>query len=93
MKTLTGSLIFCAAILTISCAPAVIMPDIPYRSYESLKAEEPDCTVHLDILQIAGENLSLQQCLDTVFCYRNTWKYWENNYRVIEAQLEAAADK
>ena len=97
-----SSVILTAMISLSACgAPRVVTPEINLRSYESLKETQPDCMAQIGALEAAREMTDpLTQCpavtddliLDALYCYRSVWKHWENEYRVLDAELDAAQD-
>lgn len=80
------SVIFLILISTASCAPKIVTPEIEYRSYAELKADQLNCGGELSALT-AAEVKSDELILDTLFCYRSVWKYWENEYLILDTQL------
>jgi hypothetical protein len=100
-----GSMKYLSVILTMvislyACgAPRVVTPEINHRSYEALKETQPGCMAQIGALEAAREMTDpLTQCpavtddliLDALYCYRSVWKHWENEYRVLDAELDAA---
>jgi len=71
-----------------SCAPKLVTPEIDYKHYPELKENQPDCGGELSALTSA-EIKSDQQILNTLFCYRTVWKYWENEYQILDSQIES----
>lgn len=96
------SVILTAMISISACgAPRVVTPEISHRSYESLKETQPDCMAQIGALEAAREMTDpLTQCpavkddliLDALYCYRSVWKHWEKEYRVLDAELDAAQE-
>lgn len=96
------SVILTAMISLSACgAPKVVTPEINRRSYESVKETQPDCRAQIGALEAAREMADpLTRCtavtddliLDALYCYRSVWKHWENEYRVLDAELDAAQD-
>jgi len=82
------SVIFLILISMASCAPKLVRPEIDYQPYSELKKNQPNCGGELAALT-AAEVKSDQLILDTIFCYRSIWKYWEGEYQILDAQLEA----
>jgi len=82
------SVIFLILINTASCAPKFVSPHIEYKTYAELKEEQPECGGELAALT-ATEEKSDKMILDTLFCYRSVWKYWEGEYQILDAQMEA----
>ena len=82
------SVIFLILISITSCAPKIVTPEIDYRSYAELKHSQPNCGGELSALTSA-EVKSDKLILDTLFCYRSIWKYWENEYLILDTQLES----
>ncbi|GJM14967.1 MAG: hypothetical protein DHS20C13_02940 [Thermodesulfobacteriota bacterium] len=80
------SVIFLILISFTSCAPRIITPRVDYQPYEELKESQPNCGGELSALTSA-EVKSDQLILDTLFCYRTVWKYWENEYLILDTQL------
>lgn len=75
-------------ILTSSCHHTIVVtPKQYHKTYQELKASEPSCMEQLNVLQNVG---GTQACLDTIYCYRSGWKYWENEYQVLDTQLKEA---
>jgi len=71
-----------------SCAPKLVTPEIDYKHYPELKENQPDCGGELSALTSA-EIKSDQLILDTLFCYRTVWKYWEREYQILDSQIES----
>jgi hypothetical protein len=65
-----------------------VTPKIEYKSYVELKKEQPECGGELAALT-AAEEKSDKLILDTLFCYRSIWKYWEEEYQILDAQMGA----
>ena len=82
------SVIFLILISFTSCAPKIVTPEIDYKQYTELKEHQPDCERELSTLT-NSEVKSDQLILDTLFCYRTVWKYWENEYQILDSQLES----
>jgi len=82
------SVILLILISTASCAPRLVTPQIEYKTYAELKKEQPECGGELAALT-AAEEKSDKLILDTLFCYRSIWKYWEGEYQILDVQLEA----
>ncbi len=80
------SAIFLILISFASCAPKLVTPEIGYRSYSELKNDQPNCGGELSALTSA-EVKSDELILKTLFCYRTIWKYWENEYLILDTQL------
>ena len=80
------SVILVILISAASCAPKIVIPQIEYKAYTELVETQPDCSVELEALTDA-EHKSDQLILDTLYCYRKVWKYWENEYQIIDTQL------
>ncbi|MCH8014694.1 MAG: hypothetical protein IH823_07975 [Candidatus Dadabacteria bacterium] len=36
-----------------------------------------------------SEVKSDQLILDTLYCYRTVWKYWEREYQILDSQIES----
>ncbi|MEW6146112.1 MAG: hypothetical protein AB1598_13960 [Thermodesulfobacteriota bacterium] len=95
-----SSVILAAAINLSACAaPRVITPEISRESYEALKESQPDCKMQIGALEAARELpdpltacpiVSDDLILDALYCYRSVWKHWENAYRVLDTELDAA---
>ena len=81
------SVIFLILISLTSCAPKVVTPKIDYQSYAELKQAQPNCGGELSALT-ASEEKSDELILETIFCYRSVWKYWENEYLILDTQLQ-----
>lgn len=81
------SVIFLILISTASCAPKVVTPEIDYQPYAELKQAQPDCGGELSALT-STEVKSDELILNTLFCYRTIWKYWENEYLILDTQLQ-----
>jgi len=82
------SVIFLILISITSCAPKIVTPKIDYQHYTELKANQPDCGGELSALthsKVKSDKL----ILDTIYCYRSVWKYWENEYQILDSQLES----
>ena len=92
MQSLSVILTVLISLNLLSCAPAVIMPEIEYISYPELKQSEPDCTAEIEALEALEEKTD-DSVLEALFCYRSVWKHWENSYRVLDAQLQAIKDR
>lgn len=86
------SVIFLILISFASCAPKIVTPQIEYQSYGELKQSQPNCGGELSALT-ASEIKSDDLILDTIFCYRTIWKYWEGEYIILHTQLEAVTEK
>lgn len=86
------SVIFLILISATSCASKIVTPDIERRSYVEFKCAQPDCGRVLSALRYS-EVKSDRLILDTLFCYRSVWKYWENEYEILDAQLGAIYQK
>jgi hypothetical protein len=82
------SVIFLILISAASCAPKLVTPEIDYNHYAELKQVQPNCGGELSALTSA-EVKSDKLILDTLFCYRSIWKYWENEYLILDTQLES----
>jgi len=85
--------------LSACAAPKLITPEINRESYEALKESQPGCKAQIGALEAARETADpLTTCpivrddliLDALYCYRSVWKHWENAYRVLDAELDAA---
>jgi hypothetical protein len=72
----------------LSCVPKVVTPEINRASYIELKDTEPDCAREIVVLQESPDKPD-ELVLDALYCYRKVWKHWENEYRVLDAQLES----
>lgn len=75
-------------------APRVVTPEISRKSYEELKETQPDCTAQIGALEAAEDKtdpapVTSDLILDALYCYRSVWKHWENEYRVLDSQLDA----
>lgn len=81
------SVIFLILISFTSCAPKFVAPQIDYQSYGELKKNQPNCGGELSALT-ASEEKSDELILNTLFCYRSVWKYWENEYLILDTQLQ-----
>lgn len=81
------SVIFLILISLTSCAPKIVTPEIDYQSYSELKRNQPNCGGELSALTSA-EVKSDKLILDTLFCYRTICKYWENEYLILDTQLQ-----
>ena len=103
VRSMKYSSVILTAMISISAcgAPRVVTPEISRKSYESLKETQPDCMAQIGALEAAREMTDpLTQCpavtddliLDALYCYRSVWKHWENEYRVLDAELDAAQD-
>jgi len=71
-----------------ACVPQVVVPEIDYKHYPELKENQPDCGGELSPLTHSKVK-SDQLILDTLFCYRAVWKYWENEYQILDSQIES----
>jgi len=102
IRSMKYSSVILAAMISLSAcsAPKVIAPEINRDSYEALKESQPDCKMQIGALEAARETADpLTTCpivwddliLDALYCYRSVWKHWENAYRVLDAELDAAA--
>ena len=72
----------------LSCVPNVVTPEIERVSYVELKETEPDCSREIQVLQESPDKPD-ELVLDALYCYRRVWKHWENEYRVLDSQLES----
>ncbi len=82
------SVIFLIVISLASCAPKIVTPEIDYKHYTELKDHQPNCGGELSALahaQVKSDRL----ILDALYCYRRVWKYWENEYQILDSQLES----
>ena len=75
-------------------APRVVTPEISRKSYKALKETQPDCSAQIGALEAAEDKtdpaaVTSDLILDALYCYRSVWKHWENEYRVLDAQLDA----
>lgn len=75
-------------------APKVVTPEISRKSYKVLKETQPDCSAQIGALEAAEDKtdpapVTSDLILDALYCYRSVWKHWENEYRVLDAQLDA----
>ena len=82
------SVILIALISLASCAPKVVTPRIDYKSYAMLKDSQPNCGKELQTLAEASVK-SDELILDTLFCYRSVWKYWEGEYLILDTQIQS----
>ncbi len=101
VRSMKYSSVILAAMISFSAcaAPKVITPEINRESYVALKETQPDCKMQIGALEAARETADpLTTCpivrddliLDALYCYRSVWKHWENAYRVLDAELDAA---
>lgn len=83
-------------------APKVITPEISRKSYAEIRETQPDCRAQIMALEAAGErtdpatgcsSVTNELVLDALYCYRRVWKHWENEYRVLDAGLDAMESK
>ena len=87
-------MILTAILISLSaCAGTkVVTPEIPYKSHAVLKQAQPNCLDEINAMEeafISGSGLEKENaCLNTVKCYRSIGRYWENSYRVIDAELK-----
>ena len=81
------SAIFLILISLSSCTPKIVTPGIDYNTYAELKELQPNCGRELAALTNA-QSKSDQLILDTLFCYRSVWKYWEGEYLILDAQIQ-----
>lgn len=86
------SVIFLILINAVSCAPRIVTPEIDYQTYPELKRGQPDCRDELSTLTGADVK-SDKLILDTLYCYRSVWKYWENEYLILDTQLQTVNQK
>ena len=79
-------------------APRVVSPEISRRSYKEISETQPDCRAQIAALEIAGEKfdpatgcsaVTSELLLDALYCYRSVWKHWENEYRILDSELDA----
>lgn len=101
VRSMKYSSVILAAMISLSAcaAPKVITPEINRESYEALKESQPDCKMQIGALEAVRETADpMTTCsivrdeliLDALYCYRSVWKHWENAYRVLDAELDAA---
>jgi hypothetical protein len=77
-------------------APRVVSPEISRRSYESIKETQPDCRAQIGARRAREMADPLTQCpavtddlILTPHCY-GAVKHWENEYRVLDAEIYVA---
>ncbi len=82
-------MILTVLISTAACtAPKVTKPKIEYKTHTELKTAQPACMKEIEDLRearVITQNL-VQEAL---FCYRSVWKYWEREYKILDARLDA----
>jgi len=83
------SVIFLILISLTSCVPQLVVSELHHKTHAVLKENQPNCTEYINALEDAENDLKIDRCLDTVWCYRSLWKYWENEYQILDTQLES----
>lgn len=87
MKYLSAILILMISLAACG-APKIVVPEITRKSYSELRETQPDCTMEIEAIEAADE-IPAELALDALYCYRRVWKHWENEYRILDAELEA----
>lgn len=73
------------SVLSFACAaPQIIIPEIQYKTTTQVHNEQPDCRLEINA---AFDNSTQTNILNAFFCYDKTIQYWENEYQLLEVQL------
>lgn len=68
------------------CHTKYILPEVSYESTVYLRNNQPDCRPEINA---ALDTPSQKNTLNAMFCYDRTIQYWENEYKLLELQLNA----
>lgn len=86
--TMKNRILLCAILISgasFSCAPPeLVIPKIQYKTTSQLHNEMPDCRLEINA---ALDNPTKENNLDAFFCYTQSLIYWENEYNLVEIQL------
>lgn len=69
----------------ISCTPHYISPEITYTPLRELKKNQPNCTTQIETALANGVS---SDTLEAFRCYHKTIQYYQDEYEVVESQLE-----
>lgn len=88
MKRLSAySIAFAILISLAACTPAtLVVPEISYKTTEEIRAGQPDCTAPI---MYALDFPGRETMLEAFWCYDRAIQYWQDEYEVLEAQLDS----